>query len=50
MKEELIKKYELYISNLNWYIDVNKPSVEEKEVIKSKIWIYEEIIRDLKTL
>lgn len=50
MKEHLIKKYKSYIGNLEWDLSNNKRSPEETDTIKSKIWIYQEILNDLENL
>lgn len=50
MKEQLIKKYEFYLGNLKWHLQTNNPVGDERDKVISKIWIYEEILNDLKDL
>jgi len=46
----VIRKYEGYISNLEWHIEVNKPPKIEVEKINSQLDYYKEMVSDLKQL
>jgi len=44
---DLIKKYQKYISNIEWHIRVNKPEVEELKRCNEMLKCYNEIVEDL---
>ena len=48
--EKLIKKYDTYISNIEWHIKTNKPPEVEIKKLNSQIDHYSEMLNDLKSL
>lgn len=48
--ELMIKKYEGYISNIEWHIKANKPAIPEQEKLDMRIDCYREALNDLKLL
>lgn len=46
--EEMLKKYIIYRSNIQWHIDTNKPIIGA--LYEQQIKIYTEVIEDLKKI
>lgn len=44
--KSVLKKYEIYISNIEWHIRVNKPTKEKLEKLNKQLDIYREVIHD----
>lgn len=47
---QLLKKYEIYISNIEWHIKTNDPPDDEIKKLNSQIDHYTEVINDLRSL
>lgn len=45
--KSILKKYEKYVSNIEWHIRVNKPHEEEIKKLNAQIDYYNEMISDL---
>jgi hypothetical protein len=48
--KDFIKKYEAYISNIEWHIKTNKPPEDEIKKLNYRIDHYSEILSDLKSI
>ena len=48
--EDVLKKYETYVSNINWHIETNEPKGHDMEICQIKKDAYEEIVSNLASL
>jgi len=47
---ELLKKYQTYVSNIEWHLRVNKPTDKEKEDCLIRLKDFQEVVNDLSAL